>query len=76
MKTMSAGNAAQRKQPHAAICVDMGTTNTRAWLVVEQAIVARQSASIGVRDSARTGSTNIIHSTLKELFGALQADAQ
>jgi 2-dehydro-3-deoxygalactonokinase len=76
MKTISAGNAAQRNHPHAAICVDMGTTNTRAWLVVEQEIVARQSASIGVRDSARTGSTNIIHSTLKGLFGALQAQAQ
>ena len=70
------GNVFPLNQSDAVICVDMGTTNTRVWLVVGKEIVAREGASIGVRDSARTGNTNIIYRTLKELFGALQAEAQ
>jgi 2-dehydro-3-deoxygalactonokinase len=49
----------------------MGTTNTRGWLLAGKEIVARERAPIGVRDSARTGTTDIIHRTLKDLFRAL-----
>lgn len=58
------------------ICVDMGTTNTRAWLVVRKEIVVRKNVSVGVRDSARAGNTDIVQSALKYLFGELQTAAQ
>lgn len=62
--------------PDSIICVDMGTTNTRGWLVVGKKIAARQSAPVGVRDSARTGNTNIVRRTLKGLFRKLQSEGQ
>jgi len=58
------------------ICVDMGTTNTRAWLVAERKIVARRDASVGVRDSARTGSTQVVRDTLRDLVRVLQTEAE
>ena len=63
-------------QPQAFICVDMGTTNTRVWLVQGEEILARETALVGVRDTARTGSKKIIHSALKDLLGKLQARAK
>ena len=41
-----------------------------------KAIVARESASVGVRDSARSGNTNIVHTTLKGLCDTLQTKAR
>ena len=75
MKTTTPDNASRPNRLDAVICVDMGTTNTRAWLIVEQQIVARREAAIGVRDSARTGNSDLVRNTLKGLFGALQAEA-
>jgi 2-dehydro-3-deoxygalactonokinase len=75
MKKAPQGSGLPPNPRDAVICVDMGTTNTRVWLVVGKEIVARESASIGVRDSARTGNTNIIHRALKDLFAASQAEA-
>ena len=73
---MSRTSIVGSSRPHdTMICVDMGTTNTRVWLVAENQIIARQTASVGVRDSARTGSTQIVSATLKDLIHFLQIEA-
>jgi 2-dehydro-3-deoxygalactonokinase len=54
-----------------AIYVDMGTTNTRVWLVRGNEILARGSKTVGVGDTARDGSTTRIQSGLKELITAV-----
>src|SRR2546423_11272693 len=59
-----------------AIYVDMGTTNTRAWLVRGNKALARTSKQAGVRDSARDRSTECIQSTLKELIATMQEQAK
>lgn len=57
----------ERTRPLCCICVDMGTTNTRVWLVHGDQILARVTASVGIRDSARDGSSARIRRTLREL---------
>jgi 2-dehydro-3-deoxygalactonokinase len=49
-----------------AIYVDMGTTNTRVWLVRGSAILSRVRKRVGVSDSARDGSNMRIQATLNE----------
>jgi 2-dehydro-3-deoxygalactonokinase len=56
-----------------AICVDMGTTNTRAWLVSGNAILGRASASVGARDTARDGSDVRLRSALRDLIAQVRA---
>ena len=56
-----------------AIFIDTGTTNTRVWLVRGEQILAHKTAMIGVRDSAREGSTAKLHSTLRDLIREIQA---
>src|SRR5579872_3599361 len=58
------------------ICVDMGTTNTRAWLVAESTVVSRKEAAVGVRDSARSGTTAVVISALHDLCHVLEAEAR
>jgi 2-dehydro-3-deoxygalactonokinase len=55
-----------------AIYVDMGTTNTRVWLMRGDKVLARASKPLGVRDSAHDGSTTRIRRALKELIANLQ----
>src|SRR6202171_801719 len=49
-----------------AIYVDLGTTNTRAWLMRGSAILTRARKPFGVSDTARDGSNIQIRATLKE----------
>jgi 2-dehydro-3-deoxygalactonokinase len=58
----------RRRDALCAICVDMGTTNTRVWLVCENEVLARASASVGARDTARDGSDIRIRNALHELI--------
>jgi len=53
------------------ILLDVGSTNSRAWLVSDGKILARQTASVGVRDSAREGSTALVRATTRDLIAAL-----
>jgi 2-dehydro-3-deoxygalactonokinase len=69
------GGSTGSRSPEEVICVDMGTTNTRAWLVKQGQIVSQARHSIGVRDAARTGNTAIVHGTIKKIIHDLQADA-
>ncbi len=57
-----------------AICVDMGTTNTRVWLVRGDEVLARRQTEAGVRDTAREGSSNKIRSALRELIADIRLE--
>ncbi|MBL8202965.1 MAG: 2-dehydro-3-deoxygalactonokinase [Blastocatellia bacterium] len=59
-----------------AIFIDTGTTNTRVWLMHGDRILAHQTALIGVRDSAREGSTAKLHAALRDLIQNLQTIEQ
>jgi 2-dehydro-3-deoxygalactonokinase len=50
------------------VCVDMGTTNTRVWLVSGNEVIAAAQAQIGVRDTARGLSQPQLRSALKDLI--------
>jgi 2-dehydro-3-deoxygalactonokinase len=58
-----------------AVYVDMGTTNTRAWLMRREEVIARASRATGVRDVARDGNRPVIHSFLRDLIAELKAVA-
>jgi 2-dehydro-3-deoxygalactonokinase len=51
-----------------AIFVDAGTTNTRIWLVSGREVIARSSEMVGVRDTARDGSSERLRKTLRNLI--------
>src|SRR5436305_5643109 len=58
-----------------AVYVDMGTTNTRAWLMRGSHIVARASQCTGTRDSARVGSSSPVRQALTEIIHAVRTQA-
>lgn len=62
--------------PRCVVCVDMGTTNTRVWLVRGREIVARAQANIGVRDTARDGSPTRIRAGLRDLIEDVKRQTQ
>src|SRR5260221_8523220 len=55
------------------LCVDSGTTNTRAWLVAGDRILARREAARGARDSARDGHHRALRGALRDLIAGLRA---
>ncbi|MBI2946084.1 MAG: 2-dehydro-3-deoxygalactonokinase [Verrucomicrobia bacterium] len=59
-----------------AVCVDMGTTNTRVWLVRGAEVLARAQAGIGVRDTARDGSPARIRNGLRDLIRTVREQGQ
>ncbi len=59
-----------------AIYVDMGTTNTRVWLLRGCEVLAQASKQVGVRNSAQEGTTRALRATLKELIAAVQNQAK
>jgi 2-dehydro-3-deoxygalactonokinase len=60
------------EQQFSAICVDMGTTNTRVWLRRGTVTLAKLQASVGVRDTARDNSPQRIRAALAELIAELR----
>jgi 2-dehydro-3-deoxygalactonokinase len=58
------------------ICVDAGTTNTRAWLTAGDRVIARARAGVGVRDTARDGSSDRLRGALRELIDRVSGDAR
>ncbi|MBI2219754.1 MAG: 2-dehydro-3-deoxygalactonokinase [Acidobacteria bacterium] len=54
--------------------LDVGSTNSRAWLVSGGTILRRAAASVGVRDSVRTGSTALLRQTVRQLIEQISAD--
>lgn len=55
-----------------AVCVDVGTTNTRVWLVRGAEILARAKAMTGVRDTAREGSNEKLRAVLRDLIAEVR----
>lgn len=51
--------------------VDMGTTNTRAWLVAGDRVAGRVRASVGVRNAAVAGTSAALRSSLGEIISKL-----
>ncbi|HEU0179340.1 MAG TPA: 2-dehydro-3-deoxygalactonokinase [Blastocatellia bacterium] len=58
------------------ICVDAGTTNTRVWLTAGALIIARTQTGVGVRDTARDGSSERLRNALRELIDRVRGDAR
>src|SRR5262249_14423164 len=58
-----------------AVYADMGTTNTRVWLARGSVIVSRATRPLGVRDTARTGSSSQIRSALQESISEVRKQA-
>jgi 2-dehydro-3-deoxygalactonokinase len=57
------------------ICVDAGTTNTRVWLTAGDRVIARSRAGVGVRDTARDGSSERLRAALRELIHEVRGAA-
>jgi 2-dehydro-3-deoxygalactonokinase len=55
------------------ILLDVGSTNSRAWLVRGDEILQRETAAVGVRDSARDGTTARVRGTVRDLIAKLTA---
>ncbi len=51
-----------------AVYVDMGTTNTRVWLADGDRVVWQAKAAVGVRDTAREGSSAKARTALRDLI--------
>jgi 2-dehydro-3-deoxygalactonokinase len=58
------------------ICIDAGTTNTRVWLTAGDRVIARARAGVGVRDTARDGSSERLRKTLRELIEQVRDKAR
>lgn len=57
-----------------AIYIDTGTTNSRVWLMRGDEVLAKATAQIGVRDSAKDGSTERLRTALRELIANVRAE--
>src|SRR5678815_4165723 len=57
-----------RHESDSVVYIDMGTTNTRVWLIAEDKVIGRAHAQVGVGDTARDGSTTRLRTVLKELI--------
>jgi 2-dehydro-3-deoxygalactonokinase len=51
------------------VAIDSGTSNTRVWFVRGGEVVARASSPVGVRDTARDGSTDALSAGLADAIG-------
>ena len=58
------------------IAVDLGTTNTRLWLMRGTAVLEKVSVFVGVRDTARTGNNLILREQLRASIGTLEESAR
>ena len=59
-----------------ALYVDTGTTNSRVWLARGEEILAKVESQIGVRDTAKDGSSARLRSALRELIKEVRAKAE
>jgi 2-dehydro-3-deoxygalactonokinase len=58
------------------VCIDAGTTNTRVWLIIGDRVIASARAGVGVRDTARDGSSDRLREALRELIDRVREDAR
>ena len=57
----------------ASICLDTGTTNTRLWIVHNQAIVDRIAEPVGLRDAAREPNQPIVRDALAKFIATARS---
>ena len=57
------------------LCVDMGTTNTRLWLVQGSSILASFVEERGLRNAAQTADSDTVPQILRALIGQAEAAA-
>jgi 2-dehydro-3-deoxygalactonokinase len=62
--------------PGCFVGIDMGTTNTRAWLVAGDRIVSRARSAVGVRDTAVSGSAAAVRTAVGDLVARLAETAR
>lgn len=63
-------------EKNCAIYVDTGTTNTRVWLVRGDEILSRATVQVGVRDTARDGSSARLRAGLREAIAEVRGKAE
>jgi 2-dehydro-3-deoxygalactonokinase len=73
---MDAAREDQRCVREDFVAVDMGTTNTRVWAVRSGRAIAQSRAGVGIRDSARDGSSERLRAALKELIAEVCESAR
>ncbi len=56
------------------IAIDGGSTNTRVWLLREGIVLAQASAMVGVRDTARDGSSEKLRAALRQMIARVRAE--
>jgi 2-dehydro-3-deoxygalactonokinase len=56
------------------IALDVGTTNTRGWLVSDDAVLAERRVRVGVRDTARERSNARLLAGLAEVIAGIERD--
>jgi len=56
------------------IAIDGGSTNTRVWFLREGRVLGRASAMVGVRDTARDGSPDKLHTALRQMIAQVRAE--
>ncbi len=66
----------QESEEISLICVDAGTTNTRVWLTAGDVVIARAQTGVGVRDTARDGSSERLRNALRELIDQVRDEAR
>ena len=57
------------------LALDVGTTHTRAWLVAGDVVLAERRAAVGVRITARDGSSVRLRAALAEVIQAVEQDS-
>ncbi len=59
-----------------AVFVDAGTTNSRVWLARGETILAKAEAHVGVRDTAKDGTSARLRSALRELIEQVRSEKE
>lgn len=58
------------------ILLDVGSTNSRGWLVSDGQVLERRALNIGVRDTATSGSNEAVRTAVRELILSLGTGRQ
>lgn len=56
------------------VLLDVGSTNSRGWLVSDGEVVARRALNVGVRDTATSGSNAPVRLAVAKLIASLSPD--
>jgi len=60
----------------AAVYVDMGTTNSRAWLATGPRVVARARVAVGAGETARSGRRDAVRGAFRDLVARVRQEGE